>query len=102
MDFLTLGFPTNEGPDEAEREYAWNLSVLYHVTPQIQALLEFDGEKIEGGEEDGFDTANFAPGVKVRPISDSTLTVGASVRLPLATNEREFHAMPMVSIFYHF
>lgn len=102
VGFLALGFPINEDADEADREYAWNLSLLYHVTPQVQALLEFDGEKVEGGEEDGFDTANVAPGIKLRPIAGSTLTLGATVRLPLDSNEREFHAMPQASVFYHF
>lgn len=99
---LAVGFPTNADTDEADREYAWNLSFLYHVTPWVQALLEFDGERIEGGEEGGFDTANVVPGVKVRPIAGSTLTLGAAVRLPLGVNEREFHAMPLASVFYHF
>lgn len=103
VGFLAVGFPVNENDEnEADREYEWNLSLLYHLTPWIETLLELDGEIIDGGEEDGFDTASFTPGIKIRPLRDSTLRLGAGVRLPLATNEKEFHAMAIGSVFYHF
>lgn len=63
--------------------------------------MEFDGGHVFGGEEDGFDVVNITPGIKVQPFDDPNLMVGVGVSLPL-TDDKEFHAMPIVSVFYHF
>ena len=60
-----------------------------------------DGERVFGGDEDGFDVVNITPGVKIRPSDDSSFQIGLGVSLPL-TSDREFHAMPVLSAFWHF
>ena len=102
VGFTSFGLPVNENDeDEADLELGWNLSVLYHLTPQIEALLEFDGEHVFGGEEDGIDVVNVTPGFKVQPFDDPNFQVGVGVSLPL-TDDKEFHARLILSVFYHF
>jgi len=102
VGFTSFGLPQNEnGEDEADVEVGWNLSTLYHISPKVQALLEFDGEHVYGGEEDGVNIVNVTPGIKIRPFDSSDLQVGIGVSLPL-TDDKEFHARPILSVFYHF
>jgi hypothetical protein len=102
VGFTSFGLPQNENcQDEADLELGWNVSVLYHATPRIQTLLEFDGEHVFGGEEDGLDVVNVTPGIKVQPLDDPNLQVGVGVSLPL-TDEKEFYARLILSAFYHF
>ncbi len=99
---LALGFPRNRnGKDEADVEIGWNLSFLYHIAPDFQALLEFDGEEIDGGEEDGTTIVNISPGFKMKPFANKNLEVGTSLSFPLS-NDKEFHTRGLVSVFYHF
>ena len=100
--FISPAIPTNEnGEDEADLELGWNVSLLYHVTGRIEGLLEFDGERIFGGEEAGHTTAQITPGVKVAPFANHPLKVGASVSFPISADQ-DFHVRSFVSIFYHF
>ena len=79
----------------------WHYSALYHANNSLEFLIEFDGESVYGGDEDGFKTVNITPGIKFRPLADHRLQVGAGVTLPL-TREKEFRARPILSAFYHF
>lgn len=102
VGFTSFGFPVNENDGHgADLEVGWNLSVLFHLTPRIETLLEFNGENVFGGEEDGHTVVNVTPGFKLQPIDDSNFQVGIGVSLPL-TDDFEFHTMPMLSVFYHF
>lgn len=102
VGFTSFGLPVNENDeDEADLELGWNLSVLYHLKPQLMTLLEFDGEHVFGGEEDGVDIINVTPGVKIQPFDDSSFQVGLGVSLPL-TDDKEFHAKAILALFYHF
>lgn len=102
VGFTSFGLPVNENDeDEADLELGWNLSVLFHLTPQIETLLEFDGQHVFGGEEDGVDVVNVTPGFKVQPFDDPNFQVGVGVSLPL-TDDKEFHARLILSVFYHF
>ena len=102
VGLTSFGLPFNENDeDEADLELGWNLSVLYHLTPQLMTLLEFDGEHVFGGEADGVNVVNVTPGFKVQPLDDPNLQVGVGVSLPL-TDDKEFHARPALSVFYHF
>ncbi len=98
----SFGLPFN-GNDEdlADLELGWNLSVLYHMTPHLLPLLEFDGEHVFGGEEDGVNVVNVTPGFKVQPFDDPHLQIGGGVSLPM-TDDKEFHARVILSVFYHF
>ena len=95
--------PVNEDDDEdeADLELGQNLSVLYHLTPRIMTLLELDAVHVYGGEEDGVEVLNLTPGFKIQPSKSQNLQVGAGISFPL-TDEKEFHARAIVSVFYHF
>ncbi len=102
VGFLAFGFPVDaDHHHDADVEIEWNLSFLLHATPWAQFLLEFDGESVRGGEEDGTSIVNITPGLKFRPFAETDFAVGAGVSVPL-TDDREFDARPLVSLFYHF
>jgi hypothetical protein len=102
IGFANFGFPVNEGhEDEADLELSWNLSFLYLITDRFHYMLEFDGKHLFGGEHDGFDMVNISPGVKYQVLKNRKLYLGASVRLPLAS-DKQFYVSPRFSVFYHF
>lgn len=103
IGFVSFGIPANRnGDDEADWELGWNLAAIYPVLPTVQVVLEVDGEHgFGGGEATQTDVVNATPGIKVRPCAACDLWVGMGVRLPV-TEEKEIHAMPIVSLFYHF
>ena len=69
VGFTFFGLPFND-ENVADLELDWNLSALYHMAPRIQALLEFNGEHVFGGEESGVDVINATPGIKIEPFAD--------------------------------
>ena len=87
--------------DEADVEFGWNASFLYHLNSQVQLLLEFNGERVFGGEESGHSTAVVAPGLKLAPMRDQNLKIGVGVGLPIS-DDKDFHALALFSVFYHF
>ncbi len=100
--FTSFGIPINQQQgEEVETEMAYNLSLLYHVTPRFMTLLEFDGMTVLSGEEDGATLVNITPGVKIKPLADRAFEVGVGISLPL-TNTRLFDVRALVSAFYHF
>ncbi|MFQ6607960.1 MAG: hypothetical protein ACE5EE_05415 [Fidelibacterota bacterium] len=102
VGFTSFGFPFNDNDeDEADFELGWNVSILYYLIPQLMTLLEFDGEHVFGGEEDGETFVNITPGFKIQPFDNPSFQVGVGVSLPL-TEDKEFHVRPVLSLFYHF
>ncbi len=102
VGFLSPTVPTNKnGEDEADVELGWNVSFLYHVTGRVEALLEFGGERVFGGEESGLSTASIAPGIKLAPTANQNLKIGAGVSLPIS-DDKDFHVRTIFSVFYHF
>ena len=89
------------GGEEPDLELGWNLSFLYHLTPRIEGLLEFDSEHVFGGEEDGNTVVNITPGFKVAPFASRNFKVGVGASLPIS-NDEEFSVRAIFSIFYHF
>ncbi len=100
ISFVEAGFSTAEEP-EADVEAAWRLSVRYAFGPRVAAFFEIDETHAFGGEEDGVDVVNVAPGLKVAPFNDGRLKLGASLRLPL-TDEKAFDTQALFSFFFHF
>ncbi len=97
-----FGIATNQDDGEdVETELAPNLSFLYHVTPRVSGLLEFDGETVLSGDEDGNTVINVTPGVKFKPFKESDLKIGVGISLPL-TGREEFELRGVASAFYHF
>ena len=101
VGFLKFGFPANENSDDPDWELGWNASLLYHATPWLEPILEFDGERVWGGEEDGETVAHVSPGFKLKPLADSDFKIGTGISLPI-TNDEEFDLRWLLSVFYHF
>jgi hypothetical protein len=100
--FASFGIPTNqEEGEEVETELGYNLSFLYHLTPRVSGLLEFDGETVLSGDEEGETVANITPGIIFRPLANPNLAVGLGVSVPLS-DEEEFDIQTTASVFYHF
>lgn len=101
VGFLSLGFPVNQKGDQDEGdEMGYNLSMLYHLGDVVEVLLEFDGETVLNGEEDGEFVLNIDPGIKVAPFKNKDLQLGFGVGFPL-TDDEEFKYRLVGSIFYH-
>ena len=75
--------------------------MVYHLHQRAQALLEFDGERVFGGEESGHSTANITPGIKVAPTANQNLKIGAGISIPIS-GDKDFQVRAIVSVFYHF
>jgi hypothetical protein len=102
VSFLSTGVPVNEnGEDEADVELGLNASVLYHLDRRFQAILEFDFERVFGGEEAGHTAASISPGFKLVPTANENFQIGAGVSLPLR-DDKDFHVRAILSAFYHF
>ncbi|MBW2288574.1 MAG: hypothetical protein JRG90_12205 [Deltaproteobacteria bacterium] len=103
--FLAFGVPFNtKGGDEAHEadwEVEWELAFLYHVMPWLEATVEFEGEHVVGGEEDGVTVFNMTPGIKVTPFEQHAFKIGAGVSFPL-THDNEYNVRGVFSLFYHF
>lgn len=101
VGFLSFGFPENDNSEDPDWELGWNASLLYRATPRLTAILEFDGERVWGGEEDGETVAHVSPGLKLRPFSSPNFEIGTGISLPI-TNDEEFDLRWIFSAFYHF
>jgi hypothetical protein len=97
IGFTKLGVPTKRGEEGTiEAELGYNLSLLYHLTPDLEGILEFDGG-LAGPET----ATHITPGFKFAPMADAPLRVGLGVSLPLSyIEESGTHAH--MSVFYHF
>jgi len=101
VSFLSLGFPVNQDDDQDEGdEFGYNLSFLYRLNDSVQPLLEFDGEVVLNGEEDGEIVLNIDPGIKILPFKNKNIAFGFGAGFPL-TNDEEFNYRLIASIFYH-
>ncbi|HEX8907093.1 MAG TPA: hypothetical protein VF771_19740 [Longimicrobiaceae bacterium] len=78
-----------------------NASALYHLTPRIETMLEYQGAAGLSGEASGSSAQAVAPGLKVRPFEAAPgLAVGASMLVPFSG--AGFDARLLLSTFYHF
>jgi hypothetical protein len=102
VSFVSLGFPVNQddGEDESD-EFGYNVSLLYHLTDDIEALLEFDGEVALNGEEDGESVLNIDPGIKILPFKNKDIHIGFGAGFPL-TEDEAFEYRLIGSLIYHF
>ena len=101
VGFLSFGFPENDNSEDPDWELGWNASLLYRATPRLAAILEFDGERVYGGEEGGETVAHVSPGLKVKPFRSPHFEIGTGISLPI-TNDEEFDLRWIFSAFYHF
>ena len=101
IGFLSLGFPVNQNGDQDEGdELGYSMSMLYHLGDILELLLEFNGETVLNGEEDGESVLNIDPGIKVAPFNNKDLKFGFGAGFPL-TDDEEFRYRLIGSVFYH-
>lgn len=115
--FATLGFMRNalelvsiasfgtavnrdEGEEE-EQEVALAVSLLYHLDPRLESLVEMQAIRAVAGEESGEQVVNAGIGFKYRISRVRALVVGVGGRVPL-THHRAFRREFIVSALYHF
>lgn len=100
---IGVGFPTNQnGEREADSELEWATSFLLHlIDHRLAALIEIDGLRVFGEEEDGFDSIAITPGIRFFPFDNPDIGLGIGVRLPL-TNDRDSHVQMLLTLFFHF
>jgi len=102
VSFLSLGFPVNQKGDQDEgEELGYNVSMLYHITDYLEGLIEFDGETVLSGEEEGESVLNMDPGIKIAPFNNKDIKIGVGAGFPL-TRDEEFKYRIVASLFYHF
>lgn len=87
--------------DEKEQEVALAASLLYHLNPHFESLLEFETRRSVAGPESGSQITNGGVGIKYHVPGYDAIVVGAAVRIPL-TSDKEFNNELAISFFYHF
>ena len=90
----------DEGEEE-EQEVALAVSLLYHLDPRLESLVEMQAVRAVAGEESGHQVVNAGIGFKYHVSRMRSLVVGVGGRVPL-TYHREFRRKFIVSALYHF
>ncbi len=95
----TLGTDLPAGSRSSSLGY--NLSTVYHAAPNLEVILELDGQlPLASGEEHSL-VANLTPGVKIQPFANPAIEIGTGVSIPL-TSARGFDLRFLATAFYHF
>lgn len=101
VGYSIFGIPFNQDPgEEVETELSYDISGLVHVTPQLQGLLEVNGQRVLSGAEAGANVTSVSPGVKIAPAARIPVFIGLGATVPLT--DEELHAAAKLSLFYHF
>ncbi|NIP82517.1 MAG: hypothetical protein GWM90_26170 [Gemmatimonadetes bacterium] len=79
----------------------YHASVLLHAGRHLDVLIEGFGRTDSAGPDRDEAALSVAPGLRLRPLADRPLVLGAGVALPV-TGEPEVDARVLVSAFYHF
>ena len=99
---FAVGLPFNQSDAEDDEEdfaLAYNVSTVYHVIDDVQALLELHGESLFG-DADG--TEFFvSSGVTFQPFTDKAITLGAGATIPV-TEDKPFDYSINVMTIVHF
>jgi hypothetical protein len=82
-----------------ERELTIDASLLTHVLPRAQLLLEVESSRTLAGAEQGRQITSIAPGVEI--VRLERVMVGASYALSVGGDARNSR-QALVSVFYHF
>lgn len=102
VGFLSLGLPVNEkGDNQATVEVAWNLSLMHHSGRFADILVEFDGQHVAGGAEDGTNIISISPGIRFHGGEGHGLALGIGIRIPVS-NDRDSREQVVISLFRHF
>lgn len=102
VGWTLFSIPTNQNFQErVGTELRYSASVLYHASSRIEALVEAHGQSGLSGLETGRAVVNFAPGLRISPLPERNLALGAALSFPV-TRDQSFDARLLVSAFYHF
>lgn len=101
IGLLRFGVPVHERPadaSEVDLELAADLSLLYHLTPHVAAMVELNGAAVVAGESD--DTLlTINPGVSFAPAADGRVRVGVGFGVPVTDDaDFDYEARTMVVI----
>ena len=103
IGLLRFGVPVNErAEDEAEvdLELAADLSLLYHFTPRVAGLVEFNGSAVVAGASDET-LLTINPGLSLDPTGSGRLRVGVGVGIPV-TDDAGFDYEARTMVILHF
>lgn len=87
--------------EETEEEVALAVSLLYHLTPRVESIVEMETRRAISGEDSNTQIVNAGVGLKYHVARIRALIVGLGGRIPLTT-QREFQSEIIVSALYHF
>lgn len=87
--------------DEEDKEVAVAASLLYHVHPHVETLVELETRRAIAGEESGTQIVNGGLGIKVHVPDYHPLVFGLGARIPLS-DHREFRNEIIISALFHF
>ena len=103
IGMLRFGIPVNEPEADAadvDLELGADLSLLYHVTPRVAGLLEFNGTAVVAGESDET-LLTINPGLSLDPVGTGRLRIGIGAGVPVTDDaESDWEARTMV--IFHF
>jgi hypothetical protein len=102
VGWTIFSIPTNQGLQEnVGTELRYNASALFHASPRIEALVEAHGQTGLSGRQTDRSVVNLAPGLRIHPLAQRNLALGAALSFPL-TEDEAFDTRVLVSAFYHF
>ncbi|HUQ97925.1 MAG TPA: hypothetical protein VM166_00640 [Gemmatimonadaceae bacterium] len=102
VTFVSYSFTTRRKTgEEEERSLGAAASVLYHVSPRLESLIEIETRRFLALEGPDAQLVNAGAGVKYHLSRFRKLVVGLGGRIPL-TAEREFQSEIVASALYHF
>jgi hypothetical protein len=81
-------------------ELALYASALYHVSPRVQTILEYDGHTTPWSRYSTTGVRELTPGIKLRPFPDPHILLGAGLSLPFGN--APYDRRLIISGFYHF
>ena len=97
---VSVGLPLNRDAEEDEQGedvvLGYNLSSLYHLTPDAQLLLELVGDTVFGGASDA--SLSLSPGVTFQPFEDKAITIGVGASVPLGDGDAFDYAVHFMTL----
>jgi hypothetical protein len=103
IGLVRFAVPVNERAPEAaavDLEIGADLSLLYHFTPTVAGLLEFNGSAVAAGASDE-SLLTINPGLSLDPTGDGRLRVGIGAGVPV-TDDAEFDWEARTMVIVHF
>jgi hypothetical protein len=103
IGMLRLGVPVNERDAEAaevDLEVAADLSLLYHFTPRVAGIVEFNGAAVVAGASDETELS-VNPGVSFDVTGEGRLRVGVGAGVPL-TDDAGYDYAARAMVILHF